>query len=192
MAYDGDITMGESSLQPEAPQAPTHHTSGADYVLTFGRHKGQKLSQVPTSYLRWLSENVTYPAPVLTAALFDLGFTKDVTTFMEVDWIPTPLPDVPEGFHEWRKLQGGLKSEDTVMWITRSDTERYFNLSDEILQIQQVPKLPSSKIYVASGSRYALHHVWDLARVYFRREAADEFLTEFWNDKRGISKGKFA
>jgi len=30
-----------------------------DITLTFGQHKGKKLSQVPTSYVRWLSEQAT-------------------------------------------------------------------------------------------------------------------------------------
>jgi hypothetical protein len=39
-----------------------------DVRLTFGKHKGRRVADVPAGYLRWLLANVALPLPVLYAA----------------------------------------------------------------------------------------------------------------------------
>jgi hypothetical protein len=39
-----------------------------DVRLTFGKHKGRRVADVPRGYLRWLLANVALPLPVLHAA----------------------------------------------------------------------------------------------------------------------------
>jgi len=51
MARDANAIMSESSLQAKVLR-PATQISNIGYVPTFGKHKGYKLSQIPTSCLR--------------------------------------------------------------------------------------------------------------------------------------------
>jgi len=63
-----------TSQEPQSGGAEQDEvTTGGDFVLTFGKHKGKKLSEIPTSYLKWLASDVTHKSPGLQAALQDLG-----------------------------------------------------------------------------------------------------------------------
>jgi hypothetical protein len=74
------------------------------------------------------SEKITYPALAVKATLLDLGFNKEVFSFMGIGWIPTPPSNIPDKFHEWRKLKTRPKGTDSVLWITNSDAGEYFQL----------------------------------------------------------------
>ena len=46
-----------------APMATTEHYTKDDrgrWVVQFGRHRGKRLGQIPSSYLRWLLRNVEF------------------------------------------------------------------------------------------------------------------------------------
>ena len=63
-----------TSQEPQTEGAEQEKVvSGGDYVLTFGKHKGKKLSEDLDSYLKWLASDTAYKAPALQAALRDLG-----------------------------------------------------------------------------------------------------------------------
>lgn len=50
-----DVSSIDAELYRPQTQSPSNYQD--DPILNFGKHKGQKLSQVPQSYVRWLAEN---------------------------------------------------------------------------------------------------------------------------------------
>lgn len=50
---------GSSAAALAGSQATGHSDSESDPVLTFGKHKGKKVSETPTAYRQWLVENFT-------------------------------------------------------------------------------------------------------------------------------------
>jgi hypothetical protein len=191
MAYDDDVVMGEDFVPQEVPQPPTQGF-GPDFVLTFGKHEGEKLSDVPKSYLRWLSNNVTRQSPIFTASL-RVVLEASTGMEMELDWNPPPLHAAPDDFHQYRKLPAGLrKCTETALWITNIDALKYFSLSEEILRVVNVPTLPecNSSPTKRKVARYALYHVWDLSKMYIKAGEADAALRKFLNERpRGMGEG---
>lgn len=190
MAYDGDVVMGEDFVPHKAPQPPAPGF-GPDFVLTFGKHEGEKLSDVPTSYLRWLSNNITRQSPIFTASL-KVVLEASTGMEMELDWSPPPLHAAPDDFHQYRKLAVGRKCTETALWISSIDTLKYFSLSEEILRVVDVPTLPGyySSPTKRNVARYALYHVWDLSKMYIKAGEADAALRKFLNERpRGMGEG---
>lgn len=61
----------------DPPHPPTGST-GAAYALTFGKHKGKRLDQVPVEYVLWLIDFAPSPALRLLAKRFlDLDVVLD-------------------------------------------------------------------------------------------------------------------
>jgi uncharacterized protein (DUF3820 family) len=202
MDYEGDIVMGDSPPEANVPQLPTQF-SLANFTMTFGKFKGERICELPSWYLHWLP-NISDPPPTFQAAL---TYALAATSFsqMAIDWYPPPLSSAPDKFHQWRMLnqEGKSKSTDTALWITSNNTKEYFYLSDEILQVQMVPTLPTdepsstnmstSPNYKSSPKRYttirryALYHIWNLAQVYMAKGEADAALRKFMNERpRGM------
>lgn len=62
-----------AGAQPEPQEPPAQANGQADgdpgaYVVTFGRHAGKPLSQLPRDYLEWLAEKMTVARPDSPAA----------------------------------------------------------------------------------------------------------------------------
>ncbi|KAE8447184.1 hypothetical protein EG329_011015 [Mollisiaceae sp. DMI_Dod_QoI] len=204
MDYDGDIVMGDFPGDlPIHPEVPTQ-SSLADFTLTFGKFKGKRLCEVPRWYLQWLP-NISDPSPTFTAALaYALGASS--FTEMEIDWNAPSISAAPDKFHQWRKLnEGERKSRDTALWISTTDTMKYFSLTDEILRVMNVrrveelsndePSQTNAKYdkpfqkNVANVQRYALYHIYDLAQVYMTRGEVDFALRKYMNERlRGIGQ----
>ncbi len=64
----------------------TEKTIPAEYRLTFGMHKGEKLSNVPVSYLLWVVENVTSRLDVIAIVQRYLNGSQGVP--------PSPPPSI--------------------------------------------------------------------------------------------------
>jgi uncharacterized protein (DUF3820 family) len=169
------VSSEYSSIQPGVLQSAAQ-TSGANYVVTFGKHNGKKLSEIPTSYLLWLSDNPTFkPPPALQAALLDFGIGLTSTAPMSLIshrmWSPPLLPYAPARFHDWYT--------EEALWITTSDVKVYFGFSEDYLRL--VPTLPSDQSH---KTKHWLYHVWDLARVCKGRNEAEKAFEEFLNKNR--------
>lgn len=54
------------TVHPPHP-APAPRSTGANYKLPFGRHRGQRLADVPPDYLAWLCDHAESPALRLLA-----------------------------------------------------------------------------------------------------------------------------
>lgn len=61
-------------LRPKSDHSPPPTETSWDYVVKFGKHKGQKLSEIPDSYLRWLRTQ-DLRIPELTAILRQISDT---------------------------------------------------------------------------------------------------------------------
>jgi hypothetical protein len=195
---EGDTVMGDYPPEPNIPQLQTQ-SSLANFTMTFGKFKGEKICELPSWYLNWLP-NISDPSPTFQAAL---TYALTATSFseMEIDWYPPSITSAPDKFHQWRMLdqEGKSKSADTALWITGNDIKEYFCLSDEILRIQLVPKLPNDEPSQTNASkppnyqsspkrftnvpRYALYHIWNLAQVYMAEGEVDFALWRFMNER---------
>lgn len=191
MDSDGDIVMGDVRFEQTQP-------SLADYIMPFGKFQGEKLCEVPSWYLHWLP-NITDPTPTFAAALtYALAATS--FTEMEIDWYPPPISAAPDDFHQYEKIkkEGKPKSPYTALWITKTNTMKYFYVSDEILRVMGVEKLPnedpsetnmwkspkygSPEKKYAPTARYSLYHIWSLAQVYMTKGEADFVLRKYKNE----------
>ena len=93
---DMDITgqRTESSYTPDVDNP-------AEVVLTFGKHKGKKLGDIPTGYVRWLAENARDEWLKEAASQVANGGSKEVKNDIgdgEHEQAPAPAPehDMPE------------------------------------------------------------------------------------------------
>jgi uncharacterized protein (DUF3820 family) len=198
MDYDGDIIMVDSPPEAKIPQLPIQ-SSPANFIMTFGKFKGEKICELPSWYLQWLP-NISDPSPSFQAAL---TYALAMTSFSEmaIDWYPPPLSSAPEKFHQWRMLnqEGKSKSTETALWITSNDIKEYFCLGDEVLRLQMVPRLPNDEPYrvnlptppnyksspkkFTNVPRYALYHIWNLAQVYMTKGEVDFALRRYMSER---------
>lgn len=180
MDYEGDTVMGDYPPEPDLPK-PRTQSSLADFTMTFGKFEGKKICELPSWYLHWLC-NISYPSPAFTAAL-TYALAASSFSEMEIDWYPPSISAAPADFHQWKKLNKERmpKSMDTALWITSNDVKEYFCLSDEILRVQKVPRLPNDES--STVPRYALYHIWHLAQVYMTRGEADFVLRKYMSER---------
>jgi hypothetical protein len=110
---------------------------------------------------------------------------------MEIDWVPPSLSNAPKDFYQWgKRADGEGKGAYTAIWITNTDAMRYFSLSDDILEVMKVPTVPTYNSSQPDIPRYALYHIWDLAKLYMTEGEADAAWRKFLNDRlRGIGPG---
>lgn len=104
---------------------------GAAYILDFGKHAGQKLRDVPSTYIDWLvTTNVHDKRPDLAAALREEGLLVENYTLDGLDptWRP---PTVYEAnFMDSRFYDHFTQSP---LWISDVDASRYFRLGEPLL-----------------------------------------------------------
>ena len=190
--------MADYPPEPSMPQILTQ-SSLANFTMTFGKFKGEKICELPSWYRNWLP-NISNPSPTFQAAL---AYALAATSFseMEIDWSPPSIFAAPDKFYKWRMLnqEGRSKSTDTALWITGNDIKEYFYLSGEILRIQMVPKLPnhdpsqtnapkppnyqSSPKKFTTVPRYALYHIWSLAQVYMTKGEVEVALRRYMSER---------
>ena len=144
-----------------------------DFVLTFGKHRGCKISDpaIAPSYLEWLSTTTSWDGAgaecraAVRVYLSSLSKPSSESSLRAlVEWSPPQLSHTPPVFWDCEHL-----------WIGFNETRRLFNLNTD-----QMAKLPLASQYPRMGwQQYWLYHVWDLARVLKGLEAADLALLEF-------------
>ncbi|PMD32136.1 hypothetical protein L207DRAFT_591007 [Hyaloscypha variabilis F] len=196
---DGDTMMGGVDCEAVVSDYGMNGFGG-DFILPFGIHKGHRLRDVPTDYLRWLVNNLDMPSEILKKSLA-VVLEASKGREMEIDWIAPPLSTAPDGFHEWGKLNRGIpKGDDTALWINNFGISKYFNLNEDILKACKVQPLQddqtpqtdrkSSPKKNTSTPRYALYHIWDLSKRYLEHGGADAAVEKYINEVlRGIGKG---
>lgn len=49
----------------------------SEVLVSFGKHAGKTIEEIPTSYLRWMCENVENKEEIVEAAAEELRWRKD-------------------------------------------------------------------------------------------------------------------
>ncbi len=104
---------------------------GAAYILDFGKHAGEKLRNVPRTYIDWLvATKVQEKRPDLAAALREEGLLVENHTPDTLD--PTwRAPTIYEAtFMDGRFYDHATQSP---LWISDVDASRYFRLGEPLL-----------------------------------------------------------
>jgi uncharacterized protein (DUF3820 family) len=104
---------------------------GAAYILSFGKYAGQKLTDVPPTYIDWLmATKVHDQRPDLAAALRKEGLLVENHTPDTIDPI-WRAPTVHEAeFMDTRFFDDITQSP---LWISDIDVSRYFRLGEPLL-----------------------------------------------------------
>lgn len=101
---------------------------GTAYISDFGKHAGQKLRDVPKTYVDWLiSTNVYEKRPDLAAALREEGLLVDDYSCESSDlkWRAPSIHEADSRFHE--------SLTQAPLWISDTDASRYFRLGEPLL-----------------------------------------------------------
>jgi hypothetical protein len=156
-------------------------SQGPDYIMTFGRHYGKRLSEIPLSYLYWLSDNTT-PTPDLYYALVDMEIFPAIRGPQKPGWKPPSLAFAPFKFRHCHSRED--------LWISGIDAREYFGLGTDLVDgLPTVDRAKQGK-QRAGPVRFWLYLNWDLRRVMTSRaEAGNSFrafsnrmLEDVWND----------
>ena len=76
--------QGEEPLKGEKRQT---ESIGKDFVIYFGRYKGEKLGDIPIGYLVWLKDNIPDKSAALEAALREMRGIEQGSVSRRIDWI---------------------------------------------------------------------------------------------------------
>jgi len=104
---------------------------GAAYILDFGKYAGQKLRNVPRTYIDWLiATNVHEKRLDLAAALREEGFLMENYTpdILESTW---RAPNVHEATFMDTRFYDPLTQ--SPLWISDLDASHYFRLGEPLL-----------------------------------------------------------
>ena len=152
----------------------TEHTGNpqvADlYFLDFGKHKGERLPEVPPGYIDWLINNGVYTnRPALAAALKALGRLDTLRPApMDPKW---KAPRVSEA--KDRCFFDPLLNDP--LWISDKDAATYFNLREPTLESAGVHLVgrremdaysESGSLFVNNGRRRWLYPVFACAEHF--------------------------
>ncbi|KAL2042259.1 hypothetical protein N7G274_004747 [Stereocaulon virgatum] len=102
---------------------------GTTYILDFGTHAGERLSNVPSSYTSWLAKTRVYEKrPDLAAALREEGLLVD--SCAPDTTIPAWKAPSVHGLSDSRFYDPLTQAP---RWISDLDASRYFRLSEPLL-----------------------------------------------------------
>ena len=102
---------------------------GTTYILDFGTHAGERLSNIPSSYIDWLVKNRVYEKrPDLAAALREEGLLLD--SCAPDTTIPAWKAPNVHGLSDSRFYDPLTQAP---RWISDVDASRYFRLSEPLL-----------------------------------------------------------
>lgn len=118
------------AISKEARQNGTMlNYDGAAYILDFGKYAGQKLRNIPPTYIDWLiATNVHGKRPDLAAALREDGFLVENLTPDTLDpswWAPSVHETSDSRFFDY--------ATESPRWISDVDASRYFRLGEPLL-----------------------------------------------------------
>ncbi|KAE9380758.1 hypothetical protein N431DRAFT_135363 [Stipitochalara longipes BDJ] len=152
------------------PGKPCSKSLGPNFVLTFGKHEGKRLSDVPESYLYWLIDN-TSPTSQLSTALYEIGITPAISGPRKAGWSPPYTGSAPYQFYD--------DYSEEALWISQTDARQYFGLGANLLEGLPVVGSSRSALFKSNIPRYWLYHIWDLRRVMTSRVEANAALRAF-------------
>jgi len=61
LGVSAETATGYTKRQAGAVITKLKNGTGKDYIVTFGKHVGKKLSEIPRGYVRWMKENLDRP-----------------------------------------------------------------------------------------------------------------------------------
>jgi uncharacterized protein (DUF3820 family) len=138
------------------------------YRLSFGKHAGKTLEELPSSYIEWLLKNgILKSNPDLASALKKTGHSR------LANWTK---PN-PQDTHDPRFFD---RDTNAALWIAKTDAEKYFNVDVHLLGLARIWPL------VKRGQRYGLYPIYVCAK-HFRtvtEGTADQALAEFLEKNR--------
>lgn len=115
---------------------------GSAYILDFGQHYGERLPDVPRSYVRWLiKEGAHGHRPDLAAALREEGMLPADSCPVDHRASVDATPPSSQESQEWR-VPGVYETSDirfydphrrAPRWISDADASRYFGLDEPLL-----------------------------------------------------------
>lgn len=159
-----DLTLSKNPNRvPEAAG-----TSSNLYRLTFGKHAGKTVDELPSSYIEWLMKNgILKSNPDLASAIKKMAHSRLVS------WSRPNLRDT----HDPRFFD---RDTYAALWIAKTDVETYFNIDEHLVALAKIRPL------VKRGHRYGLYPIFVCAQ-HFRTVmdgTADQALARFLNKNR--------
>ena len=138
------------------------------YRLTFGKHTGKTLEELPSSYIEWLLKNgILKSNPGLASALKKKAHSR------LVNWTK---PN-PQDTHDPRFFD---RDTNAALWIAKTDAEKYFNVDVHLLGLAKIWPI------VKRSQSYCLYSIYVCAK-HFRtvtEGTADQALAKFLNKNR--------
>lgn len=73
LGVKAETATGYTKKQAGAVITKMRSGTGKDYIVTFGKHAGKKLSEIPSGYVRWMKENLDRPELQQNIAMMEGG-----------------------------------------------------------------------------------------------------------------------
>jgi uncharacterized protein (DUF3820 family) len=161
-------SSAENMNRPTAVNVPT---------MPFGKHKGQRVSELPPTYIKWMGEEIKsgrmhLDDPSLQASVeyFVRKLVKSSRGTKSSSYVPATLNVRVRS----RKFRDPFTQED--LWITATDTRKFFAIGQ-----QHISKLTMARDVGATKKRpiYWLKHIWEVKASLESTSAADKALDAF-------------
>lgn len=89
-----------------------------DYVFTFGRHRGRRLSEVDAGYIAWCRQNIEWFR--LAYDRMTIGNTEAVDTGLSTEEVDEVMDITTDGVREVIKKVKEIVVEPDISWFERT------------------------------------------------------------------------